>query len=98
MWQLHAEHRRLHGVEPRAEAERLVMVAIDLPLVPIATEARRQVAVAGDDHAGIAERAQVLRRIEREAAGTTERARRAPTPARADRLRRVLEQPAAVAL
>jgi len=47
MRQLRAEHRRLHGVEPRAEAERLVMIAIDLPLVPVATEARGEVAVGG---------------------------------------------------
>ena len=48
-------------------------------------------------HPAVAERAQVLRRVEREAAGAPEGPRGHPVLSRADRLRGVLEEPEPVA-
>ena len=70
----------------------------DLALMPVPAHARGERVVGGEHHAAVAEPAQVLGRVEREAAGAPEGARGHAVVARADRLRRVLDHPEAMAL
>src|SRR5206468_3624707 len=87
MWQLYAHDRRLQLVQARVVAELLVV-----DLVARAVEAQNacllgDLLVAGEDHASVAEAAEVLGRIERERRSGAQRARTAVRGVRADRLR-----------
>src|SRR5205085_5189064 len=71
-----AEDRRLQFVEPRVEPGFGVMVAIGLATVAQPAESLRQRAIAGHDRPAVAERREVLRRVEAERAGDSDRADR----------------------
>ena len=72
-----AEDRRLDFVEPRVDARLLMMIAIRLAAVAQTLDSSRERAIASHDRAAVAERAEVLRRIETERARDADRADRA---------------------
>ena len=91
--ELHAQDRRLQGVELRVGRQVPELVLADLPEVPQHGDLLGERAVRRRDHAAVAEPAQVLGRMEAEAAGEPERAGPPPVrAARAVRLGGVLEQ------
>jgi hypothetical protein len=86
-----AQDRRLHLVEPAVHPELLVTVAVALPAVAQPPQARRVPRVAAQDGAPVAERPEVLRRVEGEGAERRDRAHRPPAVEGAVRLAGVLE-------
>ena len=71
-----AQDRRLQLVEPAVDAGLDVVVAVGLPAVAQPPDALGERRVVGDDGAAVAERAEVLRRIEAEGAADAARADR----------------------
>ena len=69
-----AEDGGLHLVEPRVHAGVLMMIPVGLAAVAQPLDARRQRAIVRDDGAAVAERAEILGRIEAERAGDADRA------------------------
>ena len=69
-----AQNRGLHLVEPAVGAKLVVAIPRGLPAVAQPLDPRRERGVAGDDRAAVAERAEVLRRIEAERTGDADRA------------------------
>src|SRR5262245_49188016 len=63
------QNRRLHLVEPRVDARLDVMIAIDLAAVPQPPQAFGKRPITGDDRAAVAERSEILGRVEAERAG-----------------------------
>ena len=59
-----AQDRRLHLVEPRVDAELVVAVLVGLPAVAQPLRARQERGIARRQRAAVAERAEVLRRVE----------------------------------
>ena len=92
-----AKDRGLHLVEPRVHAELAVVIAIGLAAVAQAlARARRSRVVVGRQRAAVAERAEILRRVEAVRRGGAEAADR-PAPARGEvRLAAVLDDGEAV--
>ena len=86
-----AQDGRLHLVEPRVDARLLVMVAVGLAAVAQPPDPVGERAIVGDDRAAIAERAEILRRIEAERAGDADRADRPPGGRREVRLAAVFD-------
>ena len=76
--ELDRQHGRLQGVEPVGEADDPVVVLLDAAVVAQQPHRLEQLGVVGGDRAGVAERAQVLARVEGEAAGERRTCRRAP--------------------
>jgi hypothetical protein len=91
MRQLHAEDRRLDRVEPAVDADHLVVVprlhAVDAEQF----QRLRDVVAGGREEAAVAGAAEVLGRIEAEAADVTEAAGAAAMPGREDRLGGILD-------
>ena len=71
-----AQDGRLHLVEPRIDAGFLMVIAIGLAAVSQPPDPLGERAIVGDDRAAVAERAEILRRIEAERAGDADRADR----------------------
>ena len=91
MTQLRAQHRGLDLVQAAAPAERLVLVARALAVMPQLAQPVRDVGVVGGHEPAVAVRAQVLRRIEAEAAEVAETADATAAMLGAHRLRGVLD-------
>src|SRR2546425_6487728 len=89
--ELHAEDGRLELVEPARVAELHVAVAAAVAVVPEAPQALRDVVAVGEHHPPVAARADVLRRIERDARRVSPVPNWFPGPRRADVLRRALK-------
>ena len=68
------QHRRLQGVEPRRGADDAVVVARALAVRAQQPHALGELGVVGHDRAAVAPGAEVLGRVEAEAAGVAERA------------------------
>src|SRR5690242_15680539 len=83
--ELHTEDGRLQRVQTAVEALDLVHVLLALPVVTGQSEPVEEILVARHHRAGIAERTEVLARIEAERCRVTERARAEPLVARAVR-------------
>ncbi len=86
-----AENRRLQIVEPRVDARLDVMIAVGLAAVAQPLDRVGERAIAGDDGAAVAERAEVLGRVEAERAGDADRADRPSAARREMRLAAVLD-------
>ena len=69
-----------------------------MTLVPLLPDVGGERRIAGQHHTTVAQRPQVLGRVEREAARTAERARRRAVGPGADRLRGILDHPLPAAL
>src|SRR2546421_3450637 len=69
----------------------VVLVLAELTVLTQSGDSRSQLAVAGDERAGVAEGAEVLRRVEAECAGEARAARTPSVALRAVRLARVFE-------
>src|SRR5581483_93585 len=65
--ELDAEDRRLDRVEPRVDAGAGADIAVAPAVFADLARRGRETGIAGDDHPAIAERAEILRRIEAEA-------------------------------
>ena len=79
MNELHRQHRRLHLVAPAVAAERQLLPKLRRPAVEAKLlDAPGNLTVVGGYRAGIAERAEVLGRIETERRDVAERTRAAP--------------------
>jgi hypothetical protein len=90
--ELRAQHRRLQLVEAAVVADFLVQVGLAAAVVAQHPEAGVVARLARGDQARVAVGAEVLRRIEREAAEFAPGARLLALPVGADRLRAVLHQ------
>ena len=90
MGELHGEHRGLDRVEPAVGAAGVVVVP-RATVVAHPPQLRGELVVVGGDRAGVAERAEVLARVEAEASGEADRACGAIAVARAVGLRCVLD-------
>ena len=90
--QLDAQHRRLQSVEPRVETHVLVAVLLRLSVYAQRADEIGELRVVGRADPPVAEPAEILRRIEAEAADRTPRPDSHPLRVfRADRLGRVLD-------
>jgi hypothetical protein len=87
-----AQYRGLHLVEPAVHPELDVVITIGLPAVAQPLEPVGQGGVISGDRAGVTERTEILRGIEAECSGLTERADRAAGRRRQMRLARVLDE------
>src|SRR5581483_1680258 len=88
-----AADRRLDLVEPQVVAQLLMDVLAHAAVIPEAPASRGQLAVTGRDRAAVAEDREVLRGVEREAAGAPDPAHPLPAVRRPVRLARVLDEP-----
>src|SRR4029077_3357321 len=91
-----AQYGRLHVVQAGVDAWHLVMIAVDLSAVAQPLHPVGQRAVVGDHRSAVAERAEVLRRVEAESAGDADGADRRTTARRQMRLAAVLDDGEAV--
>ena len=96
--ELHAQHRGLERVEPFVAADRDVLVLAALPEVAEHANRRVELLVVRGHGAGVAVRAEILARIEAEGGDVGERAATPPAVLGSVRLRRILDEPQAVAL
>ena len=87
-----AQNRRLHLVEPAVDPDFDVTISIGLSAVAQPRDARGERRIARDDRAAVAERAEILRRIETERAGGAERADRLPRARREMRLAAIFDE------
>ena len=78
--QLHAQHRRLHLVEPAAVAELDVVIAAGVAVVAQPAHVLGHVVAIREQQAGVAAGAEVLGRIERQAGDVAPAADRAARP------------------
>jgi hypothetical protein len=76
--ELDAEHGRLKRVDPRVESDFVVVIFRLHAVDPEPGHLPCQSLVVGGDHPGIAEAAEVLRRVEAEGGGVAEAPRRRP--------------------
>ena len=98
MRRLHAQHRRLQGVHPEIAADHWMVIRRIHPVRPQQPHAGCEGVVAGRHKPRVAERAQVLAGIKREAAEDADAAGRPRSVCRADGLRRILDHRDAVAI
>ncbi len=83
--------RGLHFVEPRIDARLLMPIPIGLAAVSQPLDARRERLIVGHDGAAVAERAEILRRIEAERSRDADCADRTPGSGREMRLTAILD-------
>ena len=89
--QVDRQDRGLHRVQSAVHADGRVVVLLRRPVIRDLADAVGQRGVGRQDGTAVAERAEVLGRVERERPDGAERARRAPAPRRPDGLRGVLD-------
>ena len=90
--ELRAQERGLQLVKARVDAENLVVVFLLAAIVAQYAERLREFCIICHDGTGVAECAEVLRRVETEAARITERARHRAAELRAMRLGTILDE------
>ena len=83
MAQLDAQHSCLQGVESRVDSDLTMEVALVGAVLAQGAQTFGEVGVRGDDHSRIAERAQILGRVETEAARVPTEPAVRPTGSRA---------------
>src|SRR5258708_28607654 len=96
MAQFYAQDSRLQLVQTAVPTSLRAEVAAGLPVVAESAQPRGKLFVIGHDHSRIAVRAQILARVETQAARASHRARLAPVIARSHGLRIVFDQGDAV--